>query len=101
MRVDRLGKPEAWDIRRNPAKQAETMKQALVLDAPISAKEDRDYLLEYKSINLSALDRHDVLGVPVDNLSRDEAVAVVLDLIEKKKGPHHVMFVDPLKLMRI
>ncbi len=77
------------------------MKQALVLEAPISAKEDRDYLLEYKSINLGALDRHDVLDVPVDNLSRDEAVAVVLDLIEKKKGPYHVLFVDPLKLMRI
>ncbi|MBI3396365.1 MAG: WecB/TagA/CpsF family glycosyltransferase [Spirochaetia bacterium] len=67
----------------------------------VSAKEDRDYLLEYKSINLNRLERLDILDVPVDNVTRDEAVAVVLDLIEKKKGPCHVFFADPLKLMRI
>ncbi|MBE7437571.1 MAG: WecB/TagA/CpsF family glycosyltransferase [Spirochaetales bacterium] len=67
----------------------------------ISARDDRDYLLEYKSIDISRLSRLTLLDVPVDNVSRDEAVACILDLIEKKQGPHHVLFIDPIKLMRI
>ncbi len=66
-----------------------------------SARDDRDYLLEYISIDLENLERVDLLGVPVDNVSRDEAVAYILDLVEKKRGPHHVLFLDPLKLMRL
>ena len=66
-----------------------------------SAKEDRDYILEYKSMDLSNLKREELLDVPVDNVSRDEAVAAILDMVEKKNGPHHILFLDPLKLMRI
>lgn len=66
-----------------------------------SAKEDRDYLLDYKSIELTGLRREHVLGVPIDNLTRDEAVARILQMIEARKGPHHVFFADPIKLMRI
>ncbi len=77
------------------------MENTSLLSAPLTAKEDRDYLLEYKSININALKRHLVLDVPIDNVNRDEAVAIVLDKIEKKKGPFHVFFVDPLKLMQI
>jgi N-acetylglucosaminyldiphosphoundecaprenol N-acetyl-beta-D-mannosaminyltransferase len=66
-----------------------------------SAREDRDYLLEYKSVDLRSLRRESVLDVPVDNVTRDEAVALLLDLIEKKKGPHAVMFMDPVKLSAI
>lgn len=66
-----------------------------------SAKEDRDYILEYKSMDLSNLKREELLDVPVDNVSRDEAVAAILDMIEKKNGPHHILFLDPLKLMRL
>lgn len=66
-----------------------------------SAKEDRDYILEYKSMDLSNLQRDSLLDVPIDNVSRDEAVAAILDMIEKKSGPRHILFLDPLKLMRI
>lgn len=66
-----------------------------------TAKEDRDYILEYKSIDLSGLKRETILDVPVDNITRDEAVAAILEMVEKKDGPHHVLFLDPLKLMRI
>ena len=66
-----------------------------------TAREERDYLLEYKSINIAALGRESILGLPVDNVSRDEAVAVIMDLVEKKTGPHHILFLDPEKLMRI
>lgn len=66
-----------------------------------TAKEDRDYLLDYKSIDLHGLARVSLLDVPVDNVNRDEAVAVILDLLERKSGVQHVMFLDPIKLMRI
>lgn len=66
-----------------------------------SAKEDRDYLLEYKSIDLTSLRREDLLDAPIDNVSRDEAIAAALDMIEKRSGPHHILFLDPIKLMRL
>ncbi|PKL32309.1 MAG: glycosyl transferase, partial [Spirochaetae bacterium HGW-Spirochaetae-10] len=66
-----------------------------------SAWEDRDYLLEYKSIDLLRLNRVQLLDVPVDNVTRDEAVARVFDFLEKKDGPYFVQFLDPLKLMRM
>lgn len=65
-----------------------------------TAKE-RDYILDYKSVDVSALQRVDLLDVPVDNVSREEAMAVILEMIERKRGPYHVMFLDPLKAMRL
>ncbi len=70
-------------------------------EASYSAKEDRDYLLDYKSIDLRGLDRISLLDVPVDNVNRDEAVALILELLEGKKGVQHVLFLDPIKLMRV
>ena len=66
-----------------------------------SAREDRDYLLDYKSIDLSSLEKVDLLDVPVDNVDRDEAVACIMDMVERKDGPHFVFFADPVKLMQI
>lgn len=63
--------------------------------------EERDTLLVYKSIDLNQLKKIDLLGVPVDNVTRDEAMAKVLDFLEKKDKVRFVLFVDPLKLMRI
>ena len=51
------------------------MNQANLISTKNTAKEDRDYLLDYKSIDLIGLERHSVLDVPVDNVSRDEALA--------------------------
>jgi len=72
-----------------------------ILAPNFTAKEDRDYLLEYKSIDIRRLSRIMLLDVAMDNVTRDEAVAVILDRIEKKKGPFHVFFADPIKLMQI
>ncbi len=66
-----------------------------------SAWDDKDYLLEYKSIDLRSVVTEEILDVPVHNASRDEAVALILDLIEKKTGPHHILLLDPVKLMRV
>ena len=68
---------------------------------PDNTAKDRDYILEYKSIEIGDLSRENILGVPIDNVSRDEAVAVILDLVEKQEGPHHVLFMDPIKLMQL
>ena len=67
----------------------------------ISAKEDRDDLLVYKSINLKNLQRNKLLGIDIDNLNRDEAIASILSAIENKKGMKHIFFIDPLKLIKI
>ena len=66
-----------------------------------NSSKDRDYLLDYKSKDLGNLGREEVLGVPLDNITKDEAVALILDLVEKKTGPHHVMFLDPIKLTQL
>lgn len=63
--------------------------------------EERDTLLVYKSIDLSLLNKINILDVPIDNVSRDEAMAKVLDFLEKKDKVRFVLFVDPIKLMRI
>jgi len=66
-----------------------------------SAKEDRDYLLDYKSVDLSALGGTEILGVSLNNVTRDEAVAVILNWLETGGGPRLVSFLDPVKLMRL
>ena len=62
---------------------------------------ERDYILEYKSIDLHSLKREKVLGFAVDNVTRDEAVARILSMIEQKNGPAHILFLDPLKLIKL
>ncbi|MCE9499856.1 MAG: WecB/TagA/CpsF family glycosyltransferase [Leptospira sp.] len=64
-----------------------------------SAKEERDFLLEYKVIDVSALPKVEILGVNFDNVTLDESVAKILSLVEKKESYHHVLILDPIKLM--
>ena len=64
-----------------------------------SAKEDRDDLLVYKSIDIKHTKQTRIFGIPIHDLNRDEAVARILSYIEKKQGPKHILCVDPLKLM--
>ena len=64
-----------------------------------SSKEERDYVLEYQKIDISQKERVSILGVDIDNLTRDEAIAHILDFHKKKESFHHILFVDPIKLM--
>ncbi len=66
-----------------------------------SVKEERDDLLFYKSVDIKRLKRVNLLGIPIDNLSQDEAMAYILSAIEKKKSLEHVFFLDPIKLVRL
>lgn len=67
----------------------------------ISSKEERDYLLEYQSIDLSSIGKINILGVEVDNATIDEAVAKIAHWIDNKETYHHVLFLDPPRLMKL
>lgn len=66
-----------------------------------SSKEERDYLLEYQSIDLDSIEKVDILGVQVDNVTIDEAVAQIAHWVDKKESFHHVLFIDPPRLMKL
>ncbi len=66
-----------------------------------SSKEERDILLEYQNIDVSKLETTKVLGVPIDNVTTDEAIAKLFRVLEKKEAMHYVLFLDPIKLMRM
>ncbi len=65
-----------------------------------SIKDDRDDVLIYKSINTKSIKRVLIFGVPLHNVTRDEATACILEAIEQQKGAFHVFFMDPLKLLK-
>lgn len=68
---------------------------------PIRAShhQDRDILLEYKSMAMEPRARVFIRGVPVDNLTRDEALAVTLQKMERGRKFRMVLFLDPVRLM--
>jgi len=63
-----------------------------------SSKEERDYILEYQSIDISTRPKLNLAGVEFENVSRDKAIAIILDLIKKKEKFHHILLLDPIKL---
>ncbi len=64
-----------------------------------SSKEERDYVLEYQNVDISKREKVSILGVEIDNLTRDEAIANILDFHKKKETFHHILFLDPIRLM--
>jgi len=66
-----------------------------------SAKEERDYFLEYQNIDITDRPKLLLAGIELDNISRDKSVAIILDWIKKKEKFNHVLFLDPIKLMHM
>lgn len=64
-----------------------------------SSKEENDYILEYQNIKIEDIEKINLLGVEIDNLTRAEAIAKILDLKKKEESFHHILFLDPIKLM--
>lgn len=64
-----------------------------------SPKEERDPILEYQSIDVTQRPKLNLAGVELDNLTRDQAVAVIIDFIKKKERLYHVLLLDPLKFV--
>lgn len=71
-----------------------------IQNEPQKTSKERDYILDYKSIDLHSLKKERILDFPIDNVTRDEAVARIMNMIENKDGPSHVLFLDPVKLMK-
>ncbi|EQA63367.1 WecB/TagA/CpsF family glycosyltransferase [Leptospira alexanderi] len=67
----------------------------------LSAKDDRDYLLDYQVIQTETLGKTDILGVPFDNVTQDESVAKIYRLLQEKEKFHHILFLDPVKIMSV
>lgn len=65
-----------------------------------SWKEERDIILEYNQVTLDNATVVNILGVPVDNVTRDQAVVKVMKMIDKG-GVNQVVFLNPYKIMRI
>jgi len=66
-----------------------------------SSKDERDILLEYQNIDSTRIETVLVLGVPITNATTDEVVARLAKIIDSKADFHHVLFLDPIKLMRM
>ncbi|MCB1179203.1 MAG: WecB/TagA/CpsF family glycosyltransferase [Leptospiraceae bacterium] len=66
-----------------------------------SSKEERDILFEYQNIDISERPKLNLLGVDFDNIQRNKAIAIILDMIEKKEKFHHILMLDPLKLVNM
>jgi N-acetylglucosaminyldiphosphoundecaprenol N-acetyl-beta-D-mannosaminyltransferase len=66
-----------------------------------SAKEESDFIYLYNQIDLGSLKKTPLMGVDFDQVNMDQAVAKILHMIEKKESHHHVLFLDPPKLMKM
>jgi len=64
-----------------------------------SSKEE-DIILEYNQVTLDDVNKVNILNVSIDNLTIQQAVYKVIKMVEDK-GVHHVMTLNPYKLMRI
>jgi len=65
-----------------------------------SYKEDRDLILEYNQVTLDDASIVNVTGIGIDNMSRNQAVVKVINMINGG-GIHHVVMLNPYKLDRI
>ena len=64
-----------------------------------SWREERDLVLEYNQISLDDVNIVNILGVGVDNCTRQQAVVKVMRLIDKG-GVHHIIPLNPYKIQK-
>src|SRR4030042_1272699 len=64
-----------------------------------SYKEERDLILEYNQVDLSDAKITNIMGIGVDNITRQQAVVRVMEMI-KSGGVYHVISLNPYKIVR-
>ena len=64
-----------------------------------SYKEERDLVLEYNQVDLNDAKITNIMGIGVDNLTRQQAVVKVMDMI-KAGGVYHIIPLNPYKIIR-
>ena len=65
-----------------------------------SYKEERDLILEYNQIDLSDARITNIMGIGVDNITRQQAVVSIMEMI-KSGGVFHVISLNPYKIQRL
>ncbi len=65
-----------------------------------SYKDDRDLILEYSQLSMDDAGIVNILGLGVDNLTREQAVVKTMKMIEEG-GVHHIIPLTPYKHLRI
>jgi N-acetylglucosaminyldiphosphoundecaprenol N-acetyl-beta-D-mannosaminyltransferase len=69
-------------------------------DLYYSSSKEEDIILEYNQVSLDDANIVNILNVSIDNLTIQQAVYRIIKMVEDK-GVHHVMTLNPYKLMRI
>jgi len=65
-----------------------------------SYKEERDLILEYNQLSLEDAGKINILGIGVDNLTREQAVVKLMRMIDEG-GVKHIIPLNPYKLLRL
>lgn len=65
-----------------------------------SYKEDRDLILEYHQVSVDDVTRSNIIGIGIDNVTRQQAIVKLIKMIDGG-GVHHIISLDPYKLHRI
>ena len=65
-----------------------------------SWKENRDIILEYNQVNLDDAKIVNILGLAIDNVTRDQSIVKVMNMIANR-GLNHVIFLNPYKIQKI
>ncbi|MFH0974155.1 MAG: WecB/TagA/CpsF family glycosyltransferase [Spirochaetota bacterium] len=65
-----------------------------------SWKENRDIILEYNQVKLDDINIVNILGVAIDNVTRDQSIVKVMNMITAK-GLYHIIFLNPYKIQKI
>ncbi|MBN2042043.1 MAG: WecB/TagA/CpsF family glycosyltransferase [Spirochaetes bacterium] len=65
-----------------------------------SWKENRDIILEYNQVSLDDTNIVNILGLAVDNLTRDQSIVKVMSMIDSR-GLYHIIFLNPYKIIKI
>ena len=63
-----------------------------------SFKEEKDYIFDYKDVDISQISSSDIQGFSIHNISREVAVAKILEYIENKNsgGVLEILVENPL-----
>jgi N-acetylglucosaminyldiphosphoundecaprenol N-acetyl-beta-D-mannosaminyltransferase len=64
-----------------------------------SYKEERDLVLEYNQVDLADVRITNIMGIGIDNLTRQQAVVRVMEMI-RAGGVYHVISLNPYKIQR-
>lgn len=91
-----MGPPGNGDQKAEPHEEDRAMDKTVYYD---SYKEERDLILEYNQVDLGDARITNIMGLGIDNITRQQAVVRIMDMI-KSGGVYHVISLNPYKIQR-